>query len=155
MNIFVLDTSYDYAAMYQCDKHVVKMVLESTQLLSNAYPVDKAPYKRTHYNHPCSVWTRECYENWIWLLFHADALSKEYTFRYGRQHKCQAIIAAMALNQPYIPSIGHRTPFVQCMPDVYKDTDAVKAYRNYYINDKLRIATWNKGRAAPWWVNAP
>lgn len=37
MNIFVLDTSPVLAAQYQCDKHVVKMIVESAQMLSTAH----------------------------------------------------------------------------------------------------------------------
>ena len=36
MNIFYLDSSPVLAAQMQCDKHVVKMVLESTQMLTTA-----------------------------------------------------------------------------------------------------------------------
>lgn len=154
MNIFVLDQTALLSAQYQCDKHVVKMVLESAQLLSSVYEPGKGPYKRTHYNHPCAIWARTCYENWVWLLFHADALSKEYTYRYGRVHACDSIIGQMALNQPYLPAIGHMTPFAQCMPDIYKNPDPVVAYRNYYLGAKQDIAKWNKGRGKPDWYNS-
>ena len=36
MNIFFLDEDPKYAAQMQCDKHVVKMVLETAQMLSTA-----------------------------------------------------------------------------------------------------------------------
>ena len=36
MNIFVLDRSPQAAAQMQCDRHVVKMVLESAQMLCTA-----------------------------------------------------------------------------------------------------------------------
>lgn len=35
MNIFVLDYNPQKAALYHCDKHVVKMILESAQILSS------------------------------------------------------------------------------------------------------------------------
>ena len=65
MNIFVLDNDPFKAAEYQCDKHVVKMVLETAQLLCSAH--ETAPYKRTHYNHPCAIWTRSSLSNYMWL----------------------------------------------------------------------------------------
>ena len=37
MNIFVLDSSPLLAAQQQCDKHVVKMIVESAQMLSTAH----------------------------------------------------------------------------------------------------------------------
>ena len=37
MNIFVLDEDPTIAAQMQCDKHVVKMIVESAQMLSTAH----------------------------------------------------------------------------------------------------------------------
>ena len=39
MNIFYLDTDPVLAAQMQCDKHVVKMILESAQMLCTAHRV--------------------------------------------------------------------------------------------------------------------
>lgn len=37
MNVFYLDRDPEKAASVQCDQHVVKMILESAQLLSTAH----------------------------------------------------------------------------------------------------------------------
>jgi hypothetical protein len=153
MNIFVLNLNPSIAAQDQCDKHVVKMVLETAQLLCSAYPDGVAPYKRTHYNHPCSIWTRECYENWTWLLDHGNALSREYSYRYGKRHKTQDVFDWMRFNQPALTLLGDMTPFAQAMPPVFKNEDAVVAYRAYYVGAKQHIARWNKGRDKPDWYN--
>ena len=79
VNIFVLDEDPIQAAFQQCNKHVVKMVTETAQLLCSVYPKGVAPYKRTHYNHPCAVWARTSLENYLWLLEHGEALGLEYT----------------------------------------------------------------------------
>lgn len=150
MNIFVLDLDPQLAAQYQVDKHVVKMVLESAQLLCSAYPDGVAPYKRTHYNHPCSQWTRAALANWQWLLKHAYALSAEYTFRYSKVHKSHAVLDWLNNNPPNLPE-EPQTPFAQCMPDVYKNPDPVVAYRAYYCGAKRHIASWNKSRSRPIW----
>ena len=151
MNIFVLDTNADKAARYQCDRHVVKMVLESTQLLMNCY--DDAPYKRTHYNHPCSVWVRESYQNYQWLLEHAFSLASEYTARYNREHACYQKLLWVSWKNPNLPDIG-QTPFVLCMPEKYKISgDAVASYRNFYNKDKSRFAKWKHGNVPEWFVN--
>ena len=92
MNIFVLDESPVVSAKYACDKHVVKMILESAQMLCSVQPEGTAPYKRTHYNHPCTKWVRESSRNYEWLLIHAYALCDEYTRRYDKVHKTQAVI---------------------------------------------------------------
>ena len=39
MNIFVTDVCPEISARTQCDKHVVKMVLESAQMLSTAWRI--------------------------------------------------------------------------------------------------------------------
>jgi hypothetical protein len=151
MNIFVLDTNPVLAAQYQCDKHVVKMTLESTQLLCG--PIPYAEYKPTHWNHPVAKWTRTSKENYEWLLEHAGELSSEYTFRYGRRHKCDEIIknCARRYNILRLPSIG-LTNFVQAMPDEYKNTNGVEAYRAYYCGEKAYFAKWTR-RKIPEWYN--
>lgn len=153
MNIFILDTDPVIAAQYQCDKHVVKMVLESAQLLCGLYAdYTDAPYKRTHYNHPCAIWARASKENYLWLLDHAYGLVDEYAYRYKRQHKCEQVIDYCNTHQAILsfPQV-ERTPFAQAMPDIYKNTDPVIAYRNYYMGAKKDIAKWNKNREKPVW----
>lgn len=156
INIFILDNDPCIAAVSLCDKHLVKMILESAQMLCSPYEPNFAPYKRTHYNHPCSIWARECRENYDWLCEHALALCEEYTRFYGRRHKSEDVID-WCIRNAYIlglPRLGARTPFAQAMPDEYKKEDAVAAYRGYYIGEKADLAKWNNGRKAPdWWNN--
>ena len=56
MNIFILDEDPLLAAQAQCDKHVVKMVLESAQMLSTTHRImgedHEVFYKTVHKNHP-------------------------------------------------------------------------------------------------------
>jgi hypothetical protein len=47
-----------------------------------------------------------------------------------------------------------RTPFVQCMPEEYKGPDPVKAYRAYYLGEKMGFAKWTH-RDPPSWVQYP
>lgn len=151
MNIFVLDTDPVKAAQAQCDAHVVKMTLESAQMLSSVLPENLAPYRRTHYRHPCSVWARATEGNFLWLAEHGLALADEYQFRYGKVHKSRAVIEECLKNRPSLPA--GRTEFAQAMPDGLKRPDPVEAYRLFYIEDKRRFAKWNKGRCAPaWWL---
>ena len=94
MNIFFLDYDTKKCAKYHCDKHVVKMILETAQLLCGAHWVtgSEAPYKLSHKNHPCSIWVRESLSNYLYLCDLGLELCKEYTYRYGRTHKSQQII---------------------------------------------------------------
>jgi hypothetical protein len=157
MNIFVLDTDVKRCAEYHLDKHCVKMILESTQLLNNAlstYNASYTPiYKPTHKNHPASIWTVLSRENFDWLTNLALALCNEYTHRYGKIHKCQEIIEYFktSSHRLQIPP-GNLIPFVKCMPDQYKVADAVESYRNYYRGDKAYIAKWTKRSIPEWWI---
>ena len=88
MNIFALSHSPIVSAQMQHDKHVVKMVLESAQMLCSTFDPNlyDVPYKRVHYNHPCTKWARENIGNFFWLVNHGLALASEYTYRYGKVH---------------------------------------------------------------------
>lgn len=135
-----------------CDKHVVKMILESAQMLCAAFPDGLAPYGKTHINHPCTIWTRTSISNFEWLVDHAEALCKEYTFRYGKIHRSQEIIEWCKNNKKLanLPNIG-LTKFALAMPEDCKLNNPVLSYRNYYLIHKRKFAKWNKGRNPPYW----
>ena len=160
MNIFYVNTDPVLAAQDLPDKLVVKMPLESAQMLSTAqrfyYDADYCDacdiYKTAYLNHPCTIWARESAANYNWLYRHFVALCEEYTHRYGKIHasdtKLRRVLSRVPLS---MPSLG-LTTIAQAMPDQYKDSDPVVAYRNYLINEK-HYAEWNKNRAKPnWWV---
>jgi len=116
VNIFVLNENPILAARDHCDKHVVKMILESAQMLCAAHwlgwqkmlkpPVDELsrrelhawlsehvdprlvpPWKMTHVSHPCTQWAQRCWGNYMWLSLHGLELCREYERRYGKEHK--------------------------------------------------------------------
>ena len=152
MNIFILDSDPAMAAAQQLDKHVVKMPLESAQMLCSAlarHGCENTPYKPAFRNHPCTLWAGASRSNFNWLVKHGIALCEEYTARYGKRHKCQDVIEWASTQAQLIP-VGQLTEFAQAMPDVYKDSCAVTAYRAYYLGDKARIATWKRNQPE-WW----
>lgn len=155
MNIFVLDLDPEKAAQYHCDKHVVKMILETAQILStviHSHYYEPLVYKPTHKNHPCVIWAGECWRNTNWVIQLGLFLCDEFTFRYGKKHKSESIIR---LTVDLIPRLNipgkKRTPFAQAMPEQYRDPDPVKAYRNYYIHEKAHLLTYTK-REKPSWL---
>ena len=161
MNIFVLDENPVIAAESLCDKHIVKMILESAQMLCSAIPLPTTHtntyggitlYKPTHINHPCTIWTGKSQENYEWLCKHAKAMCTEYTSRYKKFHKSEQVINVMTMfNSRYqLPSIG-LTPFAQAIPEQYKDLNVVVAYRNYYIGEKSKFAVWKHSPKPTWW----
>lgn len=158
MNIFILHLIPLLCAQMHVDKHVVKMILETTQLLCSAHHMVnsdyKPPYKLTHKNHPCSIWVRTSLSNYTWLCKLGIELCKEYTYRYGKVHKCQEYIQDLYKNKPPLPRLGFTTP-AQAMPVEYKCQDPVEAYRAYYFFEKHPILSW-KGKVAsrdpPDWI---
>jgi len=157
MNIFVLDNSPYKAAEYHNNKHVVKMILETGQLLSTAHHVlddgkELSPllFKPSHINHKCAVWACESIMNYVWLWHLGQGLLQEYTKRYGRVHARTETLEYLQRCPLNIPR-KRMTPFAQAMPDEYKNEDAVTAYRNYYMGAKRHLAQWNT-KVPDWWV---
>lgn len=137
MNIFLLDNDPRVAAAYHCDKHVVKMILESAQLLCAAHHLNNTnaeiPYKLTHAAHPCTKWVAASLNNYLFTLELAKGLLLEYTKRYGKAHKCAEVIQWAEIIQPrFITDMPTRP--AQAMPDEYKHPDPVVAYRRYYLH---------------------
>ena len=151
MNIFILDLNPVQCAKYHCDKHVIKMILEYGQLLSNAHwSVGKEGIcRKSHFNHPCSIWARFSIENYKWLSELAVVLCDEYTYRYDKTHAWADKIKWLKNNVPDLSAAG-LTPFVQAMPDYCRSNDAVQAYRKYYKEEKRHIVSW-KRRMVPEW----
>jgi hypothetical protein len=156
MNIFILDYNTKKCAQYHCDKHVVKMILETAQLLCGVHHMTpqvtpQVPYKLSHKNHPCAIWARESLSNYLYLCDLGLELCKEYTYRYGKRHKSQQVIEWCMINKPQIPDIDFTTP-PKAMPDEYKVIDVVESYRNYYMGAKKNFAVW-KNRNIPEWFS--
>lgn len=156
MNIFAVDHDPVVAARALCDKHVVKMPLETAQLLcavAHKNGIIDVPYKLTHKNHPCTVWAGTSKKNWAWTITHGIALCDEYTRRYKRVHKSRNVILWCAANDHVMQhNAQDSTPHVQCMPEVYRHADnPVAAYRAYYQHEKAKIAQWKYSQSPQWW----
>jgi hypothetical protein len=179
MNIFALHLDPKTCAQMHVDKHVVKMILEYSQLLSTAHRVldgqeyidsssgrrikrwkiterllDDVLYKATHVNHPSAIWARESKANYQWLANLLAELCKEYTHRYGKVHKCESdglvkwLVNSIPENIPDKP-FTHPTP---AMPEQYRvKGDSIQSYRNYYVGDKQRMASWKSRPVPEWW----
>ena len=156
MNIFILDKDVKKCAQYHCDKHVVKMILETAQLLCGVHHVtaqvtDQVPYKLSHKNHPCAIWTRESLSNYLYLCELGLALCDEYTHRYGKRHKSLQVILWCINNRPNISDKEFTEP-AKAMPEEYKVKSVVDSYRNYYRGAKSGFTTW-KNRDIPKWFS--
>lgn len=154
MNIFL------FCVKLLFDPHVVKMPLETAQLLYSVWwvnngsvPTDLKPYKCTHKNHPSAVWARSSPYHYMWLCKYGLALCREYTFRYKKVHKCQQHIEKLyALGFPSTEKLYIERPppgikkfalsgcprgihwFALAMPDKYVSSNALRAYTRYYMS---------------------
>jgi hypothetical protein len=179
MNIFYLDHEVNSCAKMHVDKHCVKMILEYAQLLSTAHRVldgtilvgvsksgrkqtqyvlnddrQSILYSATHVSHPSAVWVRHSIHNYMWLSNLLGELCAEYTYRYGKVHKCERDGLVKLLYQCVPDNISLSNPFTEptpAMPDEVKVAgDSIASYRNYYINNKAHLANW-KLRQPPTW----
>lgn len=180
MNIFVVDENPIAAANQLCDKHIVKMVTESAQMLSTAHRLldgemyveknangrnvkrwrlnddrENVLMKAVHMGHPCTVWTMTSASNYIWHYGHYKELSEEYTRRYGKKHGAfyNNDIGERLKSMPRsIANIGP-TPYAIAMnhyPECIVPNDPIQSYRNYYNLAKARFAKWTN-REVPYW----
>ena len=154
MNIFVLDENPLRAAEQMCDKHIPKMIVETTQMLCTAHryldgtewtdyakngrrikrwkhetdldPLTPTLYKAAMVNHPCNVWLRESKENYLWLSLHGVQLLSEFKKRYENIHGSTKVLGWCALNSPKNILDVKQTPFA-------------------------RFAKWEKKNNEPYW----
>ena len=159
MNIFYLDKDPVIASQMMCDKHVVKMILESAQMLStaprvldgNEYADKEGLYKMAHKNHPSTIWVRSSVHNYMWLYIHMVSLMNEYTHRYGKHHATERLLTPLSKCPTSIPTVDFTDP-PQCMPEECKGKDTVLAYQKYYIVEKSDFATWKRREIPTWWT---
>tara|TARA_R110000868_G_scaffold134849_4_gene347109 strand:+ start:2059 stop:2637 length:579 start_codon:yes stop_codon:yes gene_type:complete len=185
VNIFYLHHDPRICAEMHNDKHCIKMILEYAQLLSTAHRVldgtiergtsksgrqksiyrlsdnrDNILYSATHIHHPSAVWVRQSVGNYMWLSDLLVELCKEYTYRYGKVHKCERdglvqLLHDMVPDNMNVIAFTEPTP---AMPDDVKIAgDSLASYRNYYISNKQHLASWKgkvNSRTIPEWFNA-
>ena len=153
MNIFALNSDPILAAQNHVDRHVVKMPLETSQILCTVVRGlgGEARYKPTHKNHPCTLWAGESSGNYEWLVQLGLALCNEYTHRYNREHACEEVIREISAPLPNLLRIAPRSAFALAMPEEYKQADAVESYRAYYRAEKAHLHSW-KNRQPPEWL---
>ena len=163
MNIFVTDFCPLQSAANLPDKHIVKMPLETCQMLSVIYSdwyygvgklhrTNGQPYataRGAFRNHPCTQWAAANQHNLSWLIVHGFGLSSEYTYRYGKIHACQAPLAEAAdiynriFDDSWSQSYRKVTDFTRAMPDDIKYDTTITTIQAYikYLNTKPWLST--------------
>lgn len=151
------------------------MLLESAQMLCNAHHhvgTENVPYRATHMNHPCSVWTRTSLSNYNWLLLLAFELENERLFRGFKRSKCLDTLMWCRTHTPSIPELGRTNFVIATTGQDSTGMTAVEAYRKYYVNtkqgmyvkqrklsesnytiSKFRRYTWKRRGMPEWFAN--
>jgi len=181
MNIFYVDKDPVKAAKMLLDKHVVKMILESAQMLCTVKRVldgteymaktkngrnikrwkldnsneEAIIYKAGWLNHPSTQWVLQSAYNYIWLYKHMMALNEEYKLRYNhtKDHLTIQKLGDILKHPPENAKVDViGTDATPAMPDECKiPGDVVASYRKYYIMKKQRFATWKSPAKMPEW----
>ena len=181
MNVFIFDSDHKKRAEMHCQQHLPKLILEQVQLMSAAHrmidgkvvegvspngrkrkeyklsdpKMNEVVYAASHTGHPCTLYTKETVDNYIWIWEHTKALADEYTYRTGKVHKSWIDLGQVLSNPPRGLTATGLTEPPQCMPEQYKEAgDAVQGYRNYFNAEKQilqnRPADWGC-RPVPYW----
>lgn len=182
MNIFYLDSHPGKCSEYLCDIHLRKMLIETAQILSTAIRVldgteyiddssgrkirrwkmdntylENRLYKASHVNHPCCIWARKSFCNYIWLAEYYRCLCQEYQMRFQKSHKTIENFVGFDFfnlhvpnNIPKEPRTFTSPPFA--MPTKYvKENDVVESYRDYYVGEKSSFAKWTNIKIPDWY----
>jgi len=179
LNIFVLSKDPIKAAQLQCDKHVVKMIVESAQMLSTAHRLldgtmelrpsksgkrmvkyfklpdsrEEIFYKNVHETHPCTFWTMQSNNNYNWHYVHFVALCEEYTYRYGKVHGTDTKLREILATPPRNIPVGYLTqqPLAMKSNPECMFEDVVKSYRAFYQTKQDRFKMAWTHRPVPEW----
>lgn len=180
MNVFILDKDPVVSAQLQCDKHIVKMIVESAQMLSTAHrmldgDLERRPsksgktivkywrmpdwrentlYKAVHMYHPCSVWTMKSNNNYNWHWIHFAALCDEYKYRYEKVHATDTQLRNVLKTLPENIPVGPMTPQPLAMtsnPECMDPNNIVESYRKFYQTKQQRFKmAWTKRKIPDW-----
>jgi len=150
VNIFHLHKDTEICARYHCDKHVVKMILETGQMLSTAYQrhcgIDDSLYKPAYAKHPMTIWVGESLGNYLWSLDLLGHLLNQYRYRYNNKvHSTGRILNnLLKLTDKVKDKFKYKSFLIPplCMPDEYKEDNYIQSYRNYYVGEKKRFAKY-------------
>lgn len=150
------------------DRHVVKMMTETAQILSTVLQVQKCVVdsrlcRPTHSAHPCVVWAGRSRGNFRWTLAHGRALAAEYQRRYGKVSQVVDRYAAIEAHTVAFEADTF-TPPPHCVLDEFKPLPLMLAYRSALAekyrqwatipdkNGRIRAPHW-RSTAPPAWLD--
>lgn len=97
MNVFYLHTDPRMSAIFHCDAHLRKMIVEYAQILCAGHwlssdeidiqrAIDGDFYKPTHVNHPSTKWTNSTAYSYAYVYTMWEELLLMYVERYSKEH---------------------------------------------------------------------
>jgi len=146
-----------------CDQHVIKILLEITQMLYTAWHLSGLPddwnpplsksgqkgYKIAHPNHPMTIWVRSSKKNYIFTAELALALAIEYNYRFNKIQACSKHVLWLRHHIPNtfnfkksLTAYYGSDDIPQCMPQEHHQVDTVLAYQSYYKTKQF--VRWTK-----------
>jgi hypothetical protein len=162
MNIFYLSNNTKECAEWHMDKHVVKMILEYSQILSTSHRIvdninenhhlNHVLYKKTHIKHPSVLWAINCKENYMWLYNLLVDLIDVFKKRYNRtNHKCETLLEYLK-NEPI--NINKNKKFFPPPLTIKEESKIsfchIECYRYCYKTEKKHLG-WKNPENIPWW----
>jgi hypothetical protein len=180
MNIFALSPDPQEAAEWHCDKHVVKMIIESGQMLSTAHRMldgnetrrpsstgktmsryweledsrEDVLYKAVHTGHPCTIWTMQSDRHYFWHYLLFEFLCKEYTYRYGKVHSTETKLLNVLKEKPKNIPKAPWNPWPLAMksnPECMNHIDPIGSYQKFYQTKQERFSmVWTKRETPNW-----
>lgn len=152
MNIFVTSPNPVVCAKVLDDSRVIKMTLESAQMLSTCLRlrnISDAPYKEFGRNHPCNIWVRESPENYDWLFDHFISLCKEYRDRFGKEHDCYRHATVFSNYRSKESNYNETMRFCDVSNIFYPD---LTVFQRYAL---CLVSKWNNAKKIPRWNRIP
>lgn len=188
MNIFLLSYERNPAkhfaeqARFHCDKHVVKMIAESVQLivtsLSSSPLADRysgsmpsmapsalpcKPLSKGHAKHPCSIWASADISHAYYLVRLGLALcaAKNSRWPLNPSHEYESWLRSLNHDfevigfQLHDPIPTHFPVAINTASEQSTSQDhhiACSLYRSYYVQAKARFATWRNTSRPLWFI---
>lgn len=109
-------------------------------------------YTKSQASHPVTVWVRANRANASYTYFYVRSLAKEYQHRFGKPvggrildilRHCEKNLADTT-NNKNLPYAAKTSKFYQDMPEEFRGSNAVSAYRWYYAAEKAHLCVWTR-----------
>lgn len=158
MQLYILDRDPRRAVTYLADVHIIKMCLETAQIIAGVIHnlhLPQVPGMLKMYNpaHPV-IKAVDTPEKLNWVLIYNWNLQCEYLFRFGKRHACFDL-SIRCFDGVWQPQFGMSCEnLARSFKNFSSDKcDIVLAFREYYKFKKSRIKRWKYSRRSePGWL---